>query len=127
NFGSGAVAPSPGFTANLVGPTPETAVTRLGGYVTYFPSLTQVADPSRASLTSSGALNTRSTLLAIAGANGSPVFVNPLAGQLGALGLNTFTAPPGNVLALNLQKDFRITERLRIQLRATADNALNHV
>jgi hypothetical protein len=127
NFGSGAVAPSPGFAANLTGPAPETGVTRLGGYVTYFPGLTQIPDPSRATLTSVGGLNTRSTLLAIAGANGQPVFVNPAAGQLGSLGLNTFTSPPGNVLDLNLQKSFRISERFAFQLRATATNSLNHV
>jgi hypothetical protein len=127
NFGSASTAPSPGFTPNLVGAAPETAVTRLGGYVTFFPGLTQIVDPSRAAVTTVGALQSRGSLLAIANASGSPVFVNPLAGQLGNVALGSITAPPANVLDLNLQKSFKITERFAFQLRATATNALNHV
>ncbi len=114
SFSTTAGQPSPGFTANLIGSMPETGVTRLGGYVTYFPGLTQVPDPSRANLTSTGGLNTRSTLLAIANGSGLPVFVYPLAGQLGSLGLNTLTSPSSNTLDLNLQKSFRISRAFLI-------------
>jgi hypothetical protein len=118
---------SPGYTPQLVGSLPTADATRLGSFVTLFNGLTQIVDPSRANLTTAGGLNARSTLLAIAGANGSPIFVNPAAGQLGTLGLGAFNAPPGNQLDLNVQKTFKISERFNFQLRATATNALNHV
>jgi Carboxypeptidase regulatory-like domain/TonB-dependent Receptor Plug Domain len=123
---NGVSVASPGYTPELVGQLPGTSVTKLGGYVTIFPTLTQIVDPSRATLTTSGALNTRSSLLAIANAAGSPILVNPAAGQLGNYPLGTLTAPPGNQLDLNVQKQFRISERFNFQLRATATNALNH-
>ncbi|HMD50777.1 MAG TPA: hypothetical protein VKG79_16815, partial [Bryobacteraceae bacterium] len=127
NFGNaGATVASPGFTPELVGQLPGVNVTKLGGYVTIFPGLTQIPDPSRAALTTVGGLNTRSSLLAIASANGTPILINAPPGVLGNYPLGTLTAPPGNQLDLNLQKQFRITERFNFQLRATATNALNH-
>ncbi len=52
--------------------------------------------------------------------------MNPAPGQLGNVGLQSLTLPPGNQLDLNLQKTFRITERLNFLFRATATNSLNH-
>jgi hypothetical protein len=117
---------SPGFTPQLVGQLPATQVTRLGGSVTLFPTLSQIPDPARANLTTVGALNTRSSLLAIASSSGAPILVNPAPGQLGNFPIANLTAPPGNQLDLNIQKQFRITERFNFQLRATATNSLNH-
>ncbi|HEX6895995.1 MAG TPA: hypothetical protein VF146_12030, partial [Bryobacteraceae bacterium] len=115
---------SPGYTPNLVGSLPKAQATETGGYVTLFPSLVQIQDPSRAGL--AGTLGKSSSLLAYTDKSGHPVLVNPAPGQLGNLPLGIFTAPPGNQLDLNLQKQFRITERFNFQLRATATNALNH-
>ena len=127
NFGNaGATVATPGFTPMQVGQLPGASATELGGYVTIFPGLTQIPDPGRASLTTVGGLNTRSSLLAIASASGTPILVNAPAGVLGNYPLTTLAAPPGNQLDLNLQKQFRITERFNFQLRATATNALNH-
>ena len=117
---------SPGFTPEIVGQLPSAQATALPGYVTIFPTLTQIVDPSRANLTTVGGLNARSSLLAIANAGGTPVLINPAAGQLGNFGLGMLTAPSGNQIDINLQKQFRISERFNFQLRATATNALNH-
>ena len=114
------------FTPNLVGKLPSGSVTKLGGYVTYFNGLTQIPDPSRANLTSVGGLNTRSTLLAIASPYGAPILVNPAAGQLGDIALGSMIGPGPNQLDLSLTKRFTITERFSFELRATAQNALNH-
>jgi hypothetical protein len=115
-----------GYTPDIVGPLPTPEVIRTGGYVGYFSGLTQINDPSRANITTVGGLNTHSTLLAIANASGLPILVNPLPGQLGNLGLQAITLPPGNQLDLDLQKTFRISERFNFLFRATATNALNH-
>jgi hypothetical protein len=52
--------------------------------------------------------------------------VNTLAGQMGNIALASFTSPPINSLDLNVQKNFKVTERFNFQIRATATNALNH-
>ena len=114
------------FTPNLVGTLPSGSVAKLGGYVTYFNGLTQVPDPSRASLTTVGGLNTRSTLLAVAGPSGAPVLVNSAPGQLGNLALGSIIGPGINQLDLSLTKRFTINERFSFELRSTAQNALNH-
>jgi hypothetical protein len=113
------------YTPQILGSVPDTGVTKLGGYVTYFPGLTQITDPSRTGLTTLGGLNTRSTLLAIAGANGAPLLVNPAAGQMGNLGLASFTGPGSTTLDINLIKRIRVNERFNFQIGATATNALN--
>jgi hypothetical protein len=114
------------YTPNLVGALPAGSVTKLGGYVTYFNGLTQIPDPSRANLTSVGGLNTRSTLLALAGPGGAPLLVNPAAGQLGNIGLGSVIGPGANQVDLSLTKRFTINERFSFELRGTAQNALNH-
>ncbi len=105
---------------------PTASISVLPGYVTMFPGLTQVVDPQRATVTSVGGLNAHATLFAIANSSGTPILINPAAGQLGNVGLQNYTAPPTDQVDLNLQKSFRITERFNFQLRATATNALNH-
>ena len=77
-------------------------------------------------MTTVGGLNAHDTLFALANSSGTPILVNPAAGQLGNVGLGSYTAPPTDQLDLNVQKNFRITERFNFQLRATATNALNH-
>jgi hypothetical protein len=115
-----------GFTPNVVGALPSAQVSVNGSYVTLFPGVTQIPDPSRALVTTTNALNTRATLFAVGNSSGSPIFVNTLPGQMGNIALGAFTSPPVNSLDLNVQKDFKLTERFNFQLRATASNALNH-
>jgi hypothetical protein len=56
-FQCATAAPAPGGTPELVGQLPAAQAPRLGGYVTMFPGLIQIVDPSRANLTAVGALN----------------------------------------------------------------------
>ena len=117
---------SSGYTPNLVGALPTTEVTRTPGYVTYFPSLTQVqTDPARASMTP--ALAALSTLRSITDAAGKPILVNAAPGQLGTLPLGVFIGPGINQLDLNVKKHVRLTERFTLEIGATATNALNRV
>lgn len=114
---------SAGFTPNLVGALPQVEVTKLPGYVTLFPGLTQVADPNRPTL---AALNGRSTLFSWRDANGL-VFTNAGAGQIGTLGLGVVRAPATAQLDLNIKKRIKINERFSFVLGATATNVTNHV
>ena len=91
-----------------------------------FPELTQILDPQRATVTTVGGLNAHDTLFALANSGGTPVLINPAEGQLGNVGLGSYTSPPTDQVDLNVQKNFRTTERFNFQLRATATNALNH-
>jgi Outer membrane receptor for ferrienterochelin and colicins len=118
-------APSRGFTPNAVGALPAGGVTRLGDGVTYFAHVTQITDPAVASLTTMGNLRSLSTLKAIADASGAPIFVNPAAGQLGTLGQGVLTGPGTFRMDLNLVKRVRVTERVTLQLGATAQNLTN--
>jgi Carboxypeptidase regulatory-like domain/TonB dependent receptor len=111
-----------GFTPNIAGPIPGGEVQRVGNGVIYFNNLTQIPDPGIANLFST--LRPFSTLRAIA-ANGTPILVNPGPGQLGTLGQNTFTGPGTFRFDVNLIKRIRITERVILQLGATAQNLTN--
>jgi len=122
-----AFAPGRGFTPNIVGALPEGEVTRLGQGVTYFANLTQITDPQVAKLPNTAALGNLqalSTLKAISGPNGV-IFVNPAAGQLGSLGQGVMTGPGTFRLDVNLVKKIRITEKVSIQVGATAQNLTN--
>jgi hypothetical protein len=118
-------APSRGFTPNAVGALPAGGVTRLGDGVTYFSHIKQITDPGVVNLTTMGNIQSLSTLKAIADASGAPIFVNPAAGQLGALGQGVLTGPGTFRLDLNLVKRVRITERVTLQVGATAQNLTN--
>lgn len=114
---------SAGFTPNLVGDLPQAELTKLPGYVTFFPSLTQIADPARPTI---AALAGRSTLFALADSKGNPVFVNAAPGTMGNLPLGVYTSPGVHQLDLNVKKRIRFSERFTFELGATATNATNH-
>ena len=113
---------SAGFTPNLVGQLPQVGLTKLPGYVTLFPALTQIPDPGRAT---TAALAGRSTLFGWADSNG-PVFVNAAPGTTGNLPLGVFTAPGYHQIDLNVKKHIKFSERVNFELGATATNATNH-
>src|SRR5207302_133793 len=116
---------SPGYTPTLVGATPDVTVTRTPGYVTYFPGLTQVNDPSRATM--AAGLGGISILKSLNDASGKPVLVNAAPGQLGNLPPGQFIGPGLNQVDVNLKKHIRLTERFNLEIGATATNALNKV
>ncbi len=111
-----------GFTPNIVGQIPGGSVQRAGNGVIYFNNLTQIIDPGVGNL--AGALRPFSTLRAIA-SNGAPILVNPAPGQLGNLGQNSFTGPGTFRFDVNLIKRIKVTERVTLQLGATAQNLTN--
>ncbi len=119
-----AYAPGRGFTPDIFGSLPEGSVTRLGQGVTYFANLTQITDPQVAKLTTLGNLPALSTLKAINGPNGL-LFANPAAGKLGSLGQGVMTGPGTFRLDVNLVKRIQITERISMQIGATAQNLTN--
>src|SRR5205814_818434 len=79
-----------------------------------------------ASITSQQTLNTKSTMLAIADAQGRPLLVNPTAGTLGNLGFNFLSGPGSWNLDLNILKRIHVTERWQAELRIDALNAPNN-
>jgi hypothetical protein len=111
-----------GFTPNVVGQIPGGEVQRVGNGVIYFNNLTQIVDPNVANLVST--LRPFSTLRAIA-SNGTPILVNPGPGQLGNLGQNSFSGPGTFRFDVNVIKRIKITERVTLQLGATAQNLTN--
>jgi hypothetical protein len=116
------VSGATGFTPNVVGPIPGGEVQRVGNGVIYFNNLTQITDPAVSNLVST--LRPFSTLRAIA-SNGTPILVNPGPGQLGNLGQNSFSGPGTFRFDVNLIKRIPITERVILQLGATAQNLTN--
>lgn len=110
------------FTAQLLGAIPGHGVTKTGNGVIYFPGLTQITDPSVASLPA--ALQPLSTLKALA-SGGSPLLVNPLPGVLGALSEDPIHGPGSKALNMNVIKRIRINERFSAQFGATAENVTN--
>ena len=109
---------SAAFTANALGALPGDGVQRVANGVVYFTGLKQITDPSVAGLAGS-------QLKALATANGAPLLVNPLPGQLGALGQGVVRGPGAKSLNLNLIKRIRVSERFTLQLEATAENVTN--
>ncbi len=121
---TGTGSTSANFTAQLVGAVPGNGVQRVGNGVVYFNGLTQITDPSVAYLGSS-ALKGLSTLKAIAGPDGKPILVNPLAGALGFLPDGLFRGPGAKTANVNLLKRIKINERITLQIGASADNVTN--
>jgi hypothetical protein len=111
------------YTAQLLGTMPGHGVQYTPGGVVYFSGLTQVTDPSVASLPT--ALQPLSTLKALAGPSGSPLLVNPAPGVLGNLGETTLHGPGSKALNMNVIKRIRINERFTGQFGATAENVTN--
>jgi hypothetical protein len=112
-------------TATQVAPMPSGSIEKVGNGVIYYPGITQITDPSVANITTAGNLRALSGLKAIADANGNPILVNALSGQLGSLAIGTASAPPTWRLDMNLLKRVRINERFTFQIGATAENLTN--
>ncbi|MBZ5607958.1 MAG: carboxypeptidase regulatory-like domain-containing protein [Acidobacteriia bacterium] len=119
-----ATTSSAAFSAMPVGALPGNAVQKVGNGVVYFNGLKQVTDPSVAYLGTS-ALRSLSTLKAITDASGNLLLVNPLSGQLGPLAGGILRGPGAKTLNLNVIKRIKVTERITLQLGATADNVTN--
>jgi len=111
--------------ATQVAPMPDGSIQKVGNGVVYYSGITQVTDPSVANITTLGNLRALSTLKAIARSDGSPILVNALPGQLGALSFGTATAPFTWRMDMNLLKRIKINERFTFQIGATAQNITN--
>jgi hypothetical protein len=119
---------STGTTPMLEGDFPHSTgqVTKLSNGVVYFPGFTQGTDPGVSAVTTTNALNTRYTNLAIFDGQGRPVLVNPIAGQVGTLGRNIIEGPGRFTLDANLIKRVRISESKEFEFRLDSTNILNH-
>ena len=114
-------------TPNILGDLPEVALTkRSGALPTYFPGLTVGNDPARAALTTVDTLNQAGDIRAIYDAQGRPLLVNPLPGEIGSLARRVLEGPSRFQLDMNLQKRVRIDERRELEFRADVTNVLNH-
>ncbi|MCS7026117.1 MAG: TonB-dependent receptor [Bryobacteraceae bacterium] len=100
-------------------------VKRLGNGVQYFDGLQSVVDPSVAALSTSGNLRGRSTLRAIADANGNILMVNPTPGTLGNVAPNFLEGPGAIRIDLNLLKTVRFSEAKSLQFDVIFQNATN--
>ncbi len=110
----------------LVGALPSSGkVTRVTDGVVYFPDLKVTPDPAVRSLTTAQALNTRSTLQAIADSSGKIILVNPAPGVLGNLAPLYAVGPPSWRFDVNLVKRVKIGERREFEFRLDAIDVLN--
>jgi hypothetical protein len=116
-----------GNTPMLVGSLPNSTgrVTRVNNGVVYFDGFRQITDPGAATVTTANGLNNQYNLFAIADAQGSPVLVNPVAGQAGNLGRNILEGPGRLTLDANLIKRIRVDEARELELRVDSTNILN--
>jgi hypothetical protein len=94
-----------------------------GSGACYFCNFKQTADPNISLLTPS--IAARSTLFAQTGPGGV-ILQNPQPGTLGSLAQTFFTSPNFFDVDLALTKQFRITERFNVEIRADFLNATNH-
>jgi hypothetical protein len=114
-------------TPILVGNFPKSAgnvVVDASG-VRYFTNYTQIPDPSRANITTNQGLQARSTMLAIADANGNALLVNPTPGVLGSLAPAYLEGPSTFRLDLNVLKRVKIKEKVDFIFTANFIDALN--
>ena len=100
------------FTPTALGALPSPGVSKLGSGAVLLTGFTQ-SNPVGLST-----LRTIST-------GGSPLLVNPGPGQLGTLPLTPLVGPGANTIDVNLIKRVRITERVTLQVGATAQNLTN--
>ncbi len=100
-------------------------VQRLGGGIQYFPGLTQVQDPYVQNITTQNGLRGLSALQAIRDARGNLIFVNPVPGSPGTMALSSFEGPGSVRFDINLVKRVKISERVSLEFRADALDALN--
>jgi Carboxypeptidase regulatory-like domain len=114
-------------TPDLVGALPNSfgKVTYDPAGVSYFQGLQLTADPAILGITSLQGLNTRSTMLAVAGSDGKLIAVNSTPGRLGSMS-PTFLEGPGTIrFDMTVVKRIRIAERTEFEFRADAINLLN--
>jgi hypothetical protein len=98
---------------------------RQGNGVVYFAGLQSIPDPSILGLTTSNGIQGRSTLRAIADANGKPMLVNPTPGVLGNLQPFFLEGPGEFRFDVNVQKTFRLREGWALELRGDAIDVTN--
>jgi hypothetical protein len=118
------------FTGNMpviLGDFPKSVgkVTPVANGATYFAGFTQVADPARASVTTSQTLQSQFANFAIADAKGNIVLANPTPGHLGTLGQRWIEGPTHVGFDVNLVKRARIRENKEFEIRVDAINVLN--
>ncbi len=101
------------FTPTLIGSLPSAGVSKVASGATLVNGLGQTGTTGL------------STLRSILAPDGSPLLVNPGAGQLGTLPLTSLRGPGSNQIDMNLIKRIRITERITLQIGATARNLTN--
>jgi hypothetical protein len=115
-------------TPDIVGDFPKSSgkITKVANGVTLFPGILQITDPSVAGVTSTNGLNGQFSNKAITDAQGKLIFVNPVPGKNGNLGLKWVTGPPRLGFDANLIKRVRMTETKEFEFRVDAVNILNH-
>jgi hypothetical protein len=116
------------ITPDIVGNFPKSAggVTKVANGVTYFPDITQVADPDRLNVTALQSTQGSFSGTAIADAQGNLLLVNAPPGRHGNMGLNWIEGPANLGLDMNLIKRIKIRESQEFELRLDALNVLNH-
>ena len=114
-------------TPNIVGIFPKSTgqVTKLSNGVTYFPGIQQIADPARGDVTMLNGLQGTFSNKAITDAEGNPLLVNPVPGQIGNMALKWLEGPATVGFDANLIKRVRISETKEFELRLDAVNVLN--
>ncbi len=110
---------------SIAGISRKGKIEKRGNGVFFYPGYSVKTDPYVASLTTSGGVQQRSTLLAVFDAGGRAVATNPRPGTLGALQPRYFYGPGYFSLDMNLLKTFTLRERVQLQFGVTADNVTN--
>jgi hypothetical protein len=117
-----------GNTPVIVGNFPKNAgkVTPDSSGGTYFPGFKQELDAAtRNSVTTLQGLQAQFSNQIIKDAQGNPVLINPVPGQLGTLGQQWIEAPAIIGLDVNLVKRIRIKENKNFEIRVDVVNLLN--
>jgi hypothetical protein len=117
-----------GNTPVILGNFPKNAgkVTPDSSGGTYFPGFKQELDTAtRNSVTTLQGLQAQFSNQVIKDAQGNPVLINPVPGQLGTLGQQWIQAPAIIGLDVNLVKRIRISESKNFEVRVDVINLLN--
>ncbi|MCS7315273.1 MAG: TonB-dependent receptor [Bryobacterales bacterium] len=114
-------------TPDALAPIPKGwgKVQRTGLGVVYFQDAQQVADPGIQRITTRNNIAGRSTLRAIADANGRVLLANPAPGTLGNLAPMFLEGPGAFRFDVNLIKRIRVAEGKTLELRADALDVAN--
>lgn len=114
-------------TPDVLGEFPNGQITMFttGALPTYFPQVTQGADPARSTVTAVNTLNAAVSTNAIFDSQGRSLLINPVPGQVGSLGRRTIEGPGRFQLDMNLNKRVRIDEARQLEFRADVTNVLN--